>query len=69
VETPSVGDTNTYILSRVWVTIDGFGLVIWFVEHLLIVTTSAIADSHTLQFTTARIKSFESAVSSPVVAW
>jgi hypothetical protein len=50
----------------------GFGLVIGFTEHLQIVTTShysAIANSHTLQFTTARIKSSQSVVSSQVVAW
>jgi hypothetical protein len=49
-----------------------FGLVIGFIEHLQIVTTSndsAIANSHTLQFTTAHTKSSHSAVSSPVVAW
>jgi hypothetical protein len=43
-----------------------------FIEHLHVVTTcnySAIVNSHTLQFTTARTKSSHSAVSSPVVAW
>jgi hypothetical protein len=46
--------------------------VIELIEHLQILTTynySAIANSHTLQFTTARIKSSQSALSSPVVAW
>jgi hypothetical protein len=41
------------------VTIDGFVLVAGFTEHLQMVTTSnysAIADSHTLQFTTAHTK-------------
>jgi hypothetical protein len=41
-------------------------------EHLRIVTTSnysAIVNSHILQFTTARIKFSQSAVSSPVVVW
>jgi hypothetical protein len=50
----------------------GFGLVIGYVKHLQIVTTSnfsAIANSHALQFTTARTKSPQTAVSSPVVAW
>jgi hypothetical protein len=50
----------------------GFGLVIGFTEHLQIVTTStynAIANSYTLQITTAPTKSFQSAVSSAVVAW
>jgi hypothetical protein len=49
-----------------------FGLVIAFIEHLQIVTTSnccAIGNSHTVEFTTARTKSSQSAVSSPVVAW
>jgi hypothetical protein len=42
----------------------------WIIEHLLIVTTSnysAIANSRTLQFTTTRTKSSQSAVSSLVV--
>jgi hypothetical protein len=50
----------------------GFGLVIGFTEHLQNVATcncSVIATSHTLQFTTVRTKSSQSAVSSPVVAW
>jgi hypothetical protein len=49
----------------------GFGLVIGFVAHLKLVTTinyRAIVDSHSLQFTTARTKSSQSAVSSQVVA-
>jgi hypothetical protein len=49
----------------------GFGLLIGFVEHLQIITTSnysAVANSHTLQFTTACTKSSQSDVSSPVVA-
>jgi hypothetical protein len=54
----------------VWLEI-GLWLVIGFIDHLQIVTTSilsAIANSHTLQFTTASAKSFQSAVSSRVVA-
>jgi hypothetical protein len=46
-----------------------FGLVIGFIEHLHIVATSnysAIPNSHTLQFTTARTNSSQYAVSSPV---
>jgi hypothetical protein len=49
----------------------GFGLVIGFTDHFQIVTTSndrAIANSHTLQLTTARTKSFQFAVLSTVVA-
>jgi hypothetical protein len=45
----------------------GFGLVIGFIEHLQNVTTSIysnVTNSHTLQFSTARIKSSQSAVSS-----
>jgi hypothetical protein len=47
-------------------------LVIVFIELLQNVTRnndSAVANSHTLQFTSALTKSFQSAVSSPVVAW
>jgi hypothetical protein len=46
----------------------GFGLVIGFIDHLQIVATSnysAVANSRTLQFTTARTNSSQSAVSSP----
>jgi hypothetical protein len=49
----------------------GFRLVIGFIKYLLNITTSnynAIANSHTLQFTTARTKPFQSAVSVLVVA-
>jgi hypothetical protein len=49
-----------------------FGLVIGFIEHLQNVTTinySAIANSHTLQFTRARTKSSQSVVSTSVIAW
>jgi hypothetical protein len=46
-------------------------LIIGFIEHLQIVTNnhSAIANSHPLQFITACIKSSQSAMPSPVVAW
>jgi hypothetical protein len=60
------------IVSHVWVTIMGFGLVIRFIEHLQIVTTSnyrAVANSHTLQFITAHIKSSQPAVSSSVLCF
>jgi hypothetical protein len=53
------------ILSGDWLQ-TGCGLVIGFIEHLQIVTTrnySAIANSHTLQFTTARTKPSQSAMS------
>jgi hypothetical protein len=59
------------ILSRDWVTIDGFGLVNGFFELLQNRTTSnysAIVNSQTQQFTTTRTKYSQSAVSSPVVA-
>jgi hypothetical protein len=63
---------TTYILSCVLVTIDGVGVVIELTDHLQIITTSnysAIASYHTLQFTTSRTKSSQSAVSLVVVAW
>jgi hypothetical protein len=49
----------------------GFGSEIGFIEHLQIVTSnySAVANAHTLQFTTAYTKSSQSAMSSPVIAW
>jgi hypothetical protein len=50
----------------------GFGWKIGFIEHFQILSTSnnsSIANSHILQFTTARTTSSQSAVSSPVVAW
>jgi hypothetical protein len=50
----------------------GFGLVTGFTELLHNVTVnnySTNTNSHTLQFTKARRKSSQSAVSSPVVAW
>jgi hypothetical protein len=43
-------ELNLYILSRVLVTIDGFGLVIRFIKHSQIVTTrnySVMANSYT----------------------
>jgi hypothetical protein len=56
------------------VTIEGFGFEIGFIDNLntwLVITLnySAIADLHILQITTAHAKSFQSAVSSPVVPW
>jgi hypothetical protein len=48
-----------------------YGLVIGFIEYLQIVTTSiysAIANSHTPQFSTARTEFSQSAMSSLVVA-
>jgi hypothetical protein len=52
----------------------GFGLEIGFIDHIntRLVTTinySTIAYLHTLQITTAHAKSFQCAVSSPVVPW
>jgi hypothetical protein len=47
-------------------------LLVGFIDDLQNVTTnnySAIANSHTLQFTTAHIKTFQSPMSSLVVAW
>jgi ethanolamine utilization microcompartment shell protein EutS len=61
-------------LSRVWVTIDGFELVIGFIDHFntRLVTTlnySAIADLQNLQISTAHAKYFQFAMCSPVVSW
>jgi hypothetical protein len=53
------------------VTVDGIWIGNWIIEHLQIVTTSnysAIANSHTQKFTTARTKSSHS-MASPVVTW
>jgi hypothetical protein len=50
----------------------GFCLVIEFIDNLQIVTTSnysAIVNSRTLQFPSARTKSSQFAVSSLVVVW
>jgi hypothetical protein len=51
-----------------------FGLEIGFIDHFntrLVATLSysAIDDLHTLQISTAHAKSFQSAMSSPVVSW
>jgi hypothetical protein len=47
-------------------------MIIGFIGHLQLVTAStnsAIANSHSLQFITARTKFLQSPVISPVVAW
>jgi hypothetical protein len=47
----------------------GFGLVLRFTEHLQIITTSNYsANASSLQACTCT-KSFQSAVSAPVIAW
>jgi hypothetical protein len=50
-----------------------FGVEIGFIDYFnALMTTfnySAIPDLHTLQITTSHAKSFQSALSSPVVAW
>jgi hypothetical protein len=50
----------------------GFGFESGFIDHLQVVTTgnyNTVANFHTLHITTARAKSFQSAVSSPFVPW
>jgi hypothetical protein len=59
----------THLLSRVRVTLDGvsewrLGLLTTLTHKVTTFNYSAIADSHTLQFSTAHAKSFQSAVSS-----
>jgi hypothetical protein len=67
----SVPIHDAIILSRYWVSIDGFVLVMGFIGLLQTVNAinySAIANTHTLQFTTACTKYSHSALSSPL-AW
>jgi hypothetical protein len=66
--------TDIYIVTIMGDYRRGFGLEIGFIDHFntRLVNTlnySAIADFHTLQITTPYAKSFQSAVSSPVVPW
>jgi hypothetical protein len=49
----------------VWISNQFIGLL----QTATTINFNVIADSHTVQFTTARTKSSQSAVSSPVVAW
>jgi hypothetical protein len=66
---------TVYFALAVWVyewQQTGFGWVIGFIVHLQIITTSnysAVANSHTLQFSTARTNCSQFAVFSPVFAW
>jgi hypothetical protein len=60
------------ILSRLWMNMTGFGLESGFIDYLQVVTANhcnTIANFHTLQITTVHANSFQSALSSPVVAW
>jgi hypothetical protein len=63
---------NIYIYTHIceWLY-TGFGLLIEFIDHLQIVASNYkdIANSHTLQFTTACTKSFQCAAPSSVVVW
>jgi hypothetical protein len=56
-------------MSRDGVTIDAGWIGNWINWTLTDRNYSALANSHTQQFTTARTKSSQSAVSSPVVVW
>jgi hypothetical protein len=63
---------KVFLLSRFYgVTIDGVWIGNWIYCTLTNTTRNytVIANSHTLQFTTARSKSSHFAVSAPVVAW
>jgi hypothetical protein len=76
-----IGVVEIYV--RMWITHEychvlgldmGFGLEVGFIDHFntWLVTApnySAITDVHTLQISTAHTKSFQFAVSSPVVHW
>jgi hypothetical protein len=62
--------TNLFIIimSRVWSDLDGVWIGSRICWRLIESNYSAIANSHTLQFTTAYTMSSQSAVSSPDVA-
>jgi hypothetical protein len=67
----SACNINVYCHLYKWLQ-TGFGLVIRYIDHLQIVTTSnysTITNSHTLEFATACTKPSQSAVSTLVVAW
>jgi hypothetical protein len=50
-------------------TIDGFEMEIGFTDHFnTAINCSAVAHMHTLQISTAQAKSFQCAMSSPVVS-
>jgi hypothetical protein len=68
----SVPIHDAITLSRYLVSIDGSVLAMGFIGLLQTVNPinySAIANSHILQFTTARTKCSHSDASSPVVTW
>jgi hypothetical protein len=63
------GSNAKYIVTCMGVIIYGFWIGNWIYRTTRTSNYSAFANSHNLQFTTARTKSSQSAVSSPVVVW
>jgi hypothetical protein len=70
--TPIIIEGGISFSFRIYCHMMEWFIVIGFIEHLQIVTTSnysAVTNSHTLQFTTVHTESSQPAISSPVVAW
>jgi hypothetical protein len=66
--TSFLGNCPVIVLSRDIVTVDGAYIGNW-IYGTLTSNYSAVANSHTQQFTIALTKPSQSAVSSPVVVW
>jgi hypothetical protein len=64
-------ENSSYCHNFEWLQME-FSWQIRFIDHLQILTTSnynTTTDYHTLQITTAHVKSFQYAASSPIVPW